>query len=88
MDENKLEVLKSLPYEITPCCGLCLHGIFGGNREWGTCSVIKYEHLKHTTDGRQLSINKFGGCPKFEIKENPSIMFDKFVEFWRGTQEA
>ena len=67
MDENKLKVLQGVGYKVNPCCGLCKHGWFPQN-DWGTCEIHKYAHLKHTGVSRQLSIHKYGSCPKFEAK--------------------
>lgn len=64
MDKNKLQVLRELPFKIHKVCGLCKHGVF--KQDWGMCSNSTYSHLKHTGPERQLSIHRFGSCPKFE----------------------
>jgi len=66
MDLNKLDKLKEIDYEINPCCGLCIHGKFRMETDWGTCDAHNYEHLKHEREC-ELSINKFGFCKMFEI---------------------
>lgn len=65
MDKNKLQVLRELPYRVQRVCGLCLHGQFPTN-DWGTCATAVYDHQKHSEAIRQLSITRFGSCPKFE----------------------
>lgn len=81
MDANKLQVLRDLPYTIKPVCGLCEHGVFPNN-EWGTCQVQQYDHQKHTGPARQLSIVKYGSCPKFKadpVKTAPLALFQEFM---------
>lgn len=80
MDANKLQVLQDLPYTIPKTCGLCLHGEFPQN-DWGTCQVTQYEHQKHTGDARQLSILRFGSCPKFEADDQKVLLLGLFQEF-------
>lgn len=67
MDDNKLEKYKEIDYTISKVCGDCIHGRFSTHAIWGTCSKYAYEHLKHTTADRQLSIHKYGTCPSAEI---------------------
>ncbi len=66
MDRNKLQVLRDIGYRIAPTCSLCRHATFPQN-EWGTCSVNRYEHVKHTGEPRDLSIHKSGVCSKFHV---------------------
>lgn len=80
MDNNKLIMLRAIGYKVNKCCGLCKHGTFPNNN-WGTCKIHKYEHLKHTGEARELSINKFGVCGSFEEGENISAELGKFAEF-------
>lgn len=84
MDANKLQVLRDLPYVISPVCGLCVHGKFvTPNNDWGTCELHQYDHKKHTGPARQLSIVKYGSCPKFTpdaTKTGPLAFFQEFVK--------
>ncbi len=83
MDANKLQVLRDLPYKIPAVCGLCAHGEFPNN-EWGTCRAQQYDHVKHTGPARQLSIVKFGTCPKFvqDIAKTTQLsLFREFMDF-------
>lgn len=80
MDQNKLEVLRSIGYTIPGTCGLCKHGVFPQN-EWGTCSVQEYQHKKHTGDPRKLSIVKSGSCSLFEKDETKIAVLGAFKEF-------
>lgn len=79
MDKNKLKVLQDIDYKINRCCGVCKHGDFGYLNDWGTCSIQQYSHLKHSGENRQLSINVFGSCDKFELNE--TYDFGGFKEF-------
>jgi len=80
MDPNKLKVLQEVSYRINPCCGLCKHGWFPQN-DWGTCEIQKYEHQKHSGPPRQLSIHKYGRCPKFKAKQNTNLgLFQEFFD--------
>lgn len=80
MDANKLKVLREVGYQIPGVCGLCRHGAFPKNN-WGTCNVTTYSHQKHTGDDRQLSIHKFGSCPKFDADPNAVFGLLAFSEF-------
>jgi hypothetical protein len=81
MDLNKLKVLQDLPYKIHKVCGICKNGRWKPNTDWGTCMIILYNHKKHTTDERELSIHKYGSCPKFEYDEHIPATFGLFQEF-------
>jgi hypothetical protein len=80
MDANKLQVLRDLPYKIPAVCGLCVHGEFPNN-EWGTCKAQQYDHVKHTGPARQLSIVKFGVCPKYTEDPAKMAQLGLFTEF-------
>lgn len=80
MDENKLKVLRELPYQVHKVCGLCKHGVFPQN-DFGTCSRVQYEHKKHTGPARQLSIFRHGSCPHFELKDEATWTLGAYVEF-------
>ena len=86
MDKNKLKVLQDIDYKIQKTCGLCQHGDFGlsyAKQRWGTCKIQKYEHLKHTGDKRDLSINIYGYCDKFQAQEIEMAGLEKFIEFMK-----
>lgn len=65
-DLNKLAALEAKGFKIVASCGLCQHASFG-NTDWGTCSLITYQHLKHKGI-REASIHKAGCCPQYQIK--------------------
>lgn len=83
MDANKLKKLKSVNYEIKPCCGLCKHATLSTDG-WGTCYKHVYAHEKHSHEFRHLSINRAGICDSFEQNEVETIMllgaFKQFVK--------
>lgn len=80
MDANKLTVLRDVGYKIHKCCGLCVHGWFP-KTDFGTCEKNKYEHQKHTGAPRQLSIHKYGYCPKFEVKPKHNLgTYEEFLK--------
>lgn len=68
MDENKLKVLKEVGYVMYKTCDLCEHFRQGAS-SFGTCKVHLYEHLKHNGPPREMSVNKSGGCPDWELDE-------------------
>lgn len=74
MDENKLDKLREVGYEIKACCRLCLHGNFAPFSDFGTCAKHTYEHLKHTGEPRQLSIHRMGKCNTDLFQLNPDKM--------------
>jgi hypothetical protein len=82
MDENKRKVLQRLGYVIRPSCGLCQKSDIGPGSDWGTCKLHTYSHLKHSESNRQLSVNRYGSCPEFEI--NFAVDLGGFGEFFRG----
>lgn len=80
MDKNKLKVLQDLDYSIKRTCGNCYHGAFN-SMSFGVCLIHKYEHQKHTTEKRQLSVNQYGYCAEHKWK-NPFVNFiHGFAEF-------
>lgn len=81
MDENKRAVLKEIDYQIHGVCGLCQHGAFEVDQDWGTCQVHTYDHLKHSLAQRPLSINTYGSCPSFEWDIATALVLGKFSEF-------
>lgn len=86
MDSNKLAVLKSLPYEILPTCGLCAHAdIRRGSDGFGTCFINTYEHMKHG-EVRQMSIHRSGTCPRWERHEGKVHELERFAELLRAAQ--
>lgn len=62
MDANKLDKLFEEKYRIPRNCALCKHGNFKDGQDYGTCNVLKYNHLKHSESERELSIHRFGRC--------------------------
>lgn len=79
MDANKLEVLRSIGYEIRDTCGTCVHATFSPVSAWSTCGLHSYEHQKHSHAVRQLSIHQDGWCPSF--------VADSHVQRWAGFAE-
>jgi hypothetical protein len=81
MDDNKRKKLAEIGYRILPCCALCKHGKFKPNNDFGDCTANTYEHLKHSGDARQLSINRLGSCPRFQVDEARLSFLHGFREF-------
>lgn len=81
MDKNKLKVLQEINYAIPVTCGICLHGRFDGQSNFGVCAKFTYDHLKHTTSKRNLSIFISGGCPKAEIRPEVQGVLETWKEF-------
>jgi hypothetical protein len=65
MDANKLETLRGIGYKIRRTCGNCAFGRFVEGSDFGLCMIQRYQHLKHTEGDRNLSVNKYGVCPKY-----------------------
>lgn len=83
MDANKLKVLQDIGYEVQKVCGLCRHAQLSPDG-WGTCAIQSYQHLKHTGDPRQLSITRYGGCPKFKASDHALGQLAGFKQLMRG----
>jgi len=83
MDKNKLIKLKECEYKIQKCCSLCQWSVFlPFSSYFGTCMKIHYKHLKHFDEERELSINRWGVCNKFDLDEEKSFcMVSNYVEF-------
>lgn len=81
MDANKRLILIDNNYRIGPCCGLCVAGLFNPGSDFGSCIKITYEHAKHTTETRHLSVNRAGVCDKFERNDDAIARLEKFDEF-------
>lgn len=82
MDTNKQAKLLEERYRITRCCGLCKHGNFKENQDWGTCNVLQYAHLKHSEVARDLSIHKYGRCAaRFELDKEKLAKLGAFALF-------
>lgn len=86
MDENKRLVLQQIDYNIQKSCGMCIHSSFVGSGNFGDCRVNKYEHLKHTDRVRNLSIHRYGSCPKFEWKTVDQFATKTWKEFINETR--
>jgi hypothetical protein len=70
MDANKLKKLHEIGYKIKTCA-ICKHGTLAYSRgSYGSCSLHKFKHLKHTDKTRPLSIHAHGHCDKFEVAED------------------
>lgn len=90
-DKNKLEVLAGAGYEIRDICGYCVHSSFRADKSWGVCTLLPYEHGKHTArdEGkgdapRYASVHAAGWCPKFVRFQNTSddlvrSGFDRYI---------
>jgi hypothetical protein len=82
MDDNKLELLRELPYTFHPVCGVCIYSNFmRGDELWSTCQKHTYEHKKHTGKPRGLSINRYGSCPSFVRKSGGNGELGAYEEF-------
>lgn len=85
MDANKLKKLEDIDYTIEPCCGLCEAAVFSNdNTDWGVCVRHYYKHQKHTEEPRMLSINRYGSCSSFSIKEQKQSSMKHFEKFIKG----
>lgn len=65
MDANKLEVLREIDYQIHPTCGSCLYSVIRPGSDYGICGLHTYEHQKHSSKERSLSVNRYGSCPEW-----------------------
>lgn len=69
-DANKLIVLKEHQYQVLTTCTVCIHGRFVPGSMWGSCTMMKYQHLKHS-ETKPASVYATGTCPKGEM--HPAI---------------
>lgn len=86
MDDNKLNKLRKVKYNIKKCCGICFHGKFKDNSNWGTCGTHTYDHKKHgggeKGKRRDLSINRYGCCDDFDLQDMVMYELDHYKEFY------
>jgi hypothetical protein len=81
-DINKFEALRDAGYKIPVTCGLCNHGNFPSAISlWGTCQIIKCNHLKHTGAAREASIVRCGTCKDASLDYNLVRQFGDHEEF-------
>lgn len=79
MDANKLSKLKEIGYTVKLTCGLCKHADIPPGRDFGTCKLVQYDHLKHSGGSRQLSIHRSGGCSKYEPSDTRDVLLHGFT---------
>jgi hypothetical protein len=79
MDQDKLRVLKEIHYEIKEVCGNCVHSKLSADG-WGTCTLQRYVHQKHSESERELSINRAGYCDQHLWRSRELLgAYDQFV---------
>lgn len=81
MDENKLRALREAGYTIPSACGTCANFRAAPAAEWGTCSAIPYDHLKHTGPSREASVNQAGVCPSWIASAARIARLGAFAQF-------
>lgn len=81
MDENKRLKLVEIGYRVERSCGLCKHGRFVKNSDFGVCWFHTYQHLKHSDAIRNLSVLRYGSCPGFEMDKQAEGVIHKYSEF-------
>lgn len=83
MDQNKLEKLRQIGYDIEACCAFCKHSKLEKGKDFGVCKNFTYDHIKHTGPDRYLSINRYGICHEFEDDEKKSgPILQSFKQFY------
>jgi hypothetical protein len=80
VDANKLKKLQEVRYQIRKCCGTCKNASFPAN-DWSTCQIHKYQHLKHSVETRNLSINAYGHCDDFDWSQEYLDQIDTWLGF-------
>lgn len=78
MDQNKINKLQEIDYQIAPTCGTCRHFKQFDDMDFGECGEHVYTHLKHTGGKRKLSVVRYGSCDYYEQGD---------VEFLHGFKE-
>lgn len=63
-DPNKHAALTNNGFKLQATCSTCCHwGPTNGN--WGHCGIARYEHEKHTEDGKAAGTPDVGWCEKY-----------------------
>jgi hypothetical protein len=84
MDENKRLKLVEIDYHVPKTCGLCIHSSFASpSGFWGECTKLDYNHAKHSSNPRNLSIYRGGTCKQFEPDPHAMEQLNRFSEFVR-----
>lgn len=86
MDENKRKTLRDIHYRISGACGTCSHGAFSPGNDFGDCTAHTYEHLKQRIT-KDLSVYRYGRCPKHELRAAVVPFIHGFREFLEGQPE-
>ena len=92
MDVNKLKKLRDIDYKINPSCGTCIHSYITVETDWGICKKHSYNHAKHTTAQRDLSIHRSGSFfehPNVDLGRNGNPFYtawrvDSAASLWEG----
>ena len=66
MDQNKLNKLKEIGYQVKNTCGTCINFRQYTDEHFGECEKHTYVHLKHSGKPRLLSVVEYGSCPSYE----------------------
>ena len=83
MDKNKLAMLQDIGYIIPKTCGLCTYGSFRSNPQslWGGCTLMSYDHRKHTATSKPLSIYFGGSCLRFKRAVDRTVgAYEEFID--------
>lgn len=75
-DANKLAALQDNQYRIVPTCAVCIHAQFVPGSNWGSCTRLIYQHLKHS-GSKPVSIYRAGTCPKVEMHPDINVYLAK-----------
>lgn len=67
MDQNKINKLVDIGYEVKKVCGNCKHFTQYEDMHFGECDAHEYTHLKHSGGKRKLSVVQYGTCASWEL---------------------
>lgn len=85
MDENKRQQLVVIDYAIFPVCGICKHGVFKKDNDFGECTAYQYVHQKHTGAERDLSVYRYGTCSSPKLRTGVRSFIHGYAEFLEDT---
>lgn len=74
MDQNKIQKLKDIGYQVKQVCGNCIHFKQFEDMHFGECHNHEYTHLKHTGGKRKLSVVQYGRCDNWEPSDDQDYL--------------
>ena len=64
-DPNKHKILVEAGFKIQKVCSTCVYWTPSASDAWGRCSMLTYNHDKHTETSKKVGTPAIGFCKKY-----------------------